>query len=186
MKNEKQNQKLPNWAWLILLPVFLYGLALLIANNLPDIDLGRILLWMKFIAASSFVAMGGFYIYYLFSYGFTADIVKEKKWDANRIVALFITIFLIIILGIMFFTSVSLKDSGVIIFGIFLGSIYVLRGGSLPNWIIEFSQKFNFFTGGSITADDDPGNLSPKIYLPIIFLAILIGIIAYGIFIKGY
>jgi len=186
MKTNKKNKKMPDWAWLILLPTFLYGMSLIISKIFPGIPSLKVLLWMKFIALSSPVVLGGFYAYYILTYGFMSDISEKKTWHSKRILALLITIFLIMIFGIMIFTSIPTKDAGVIIFGVLIGSIYVMRGGSLPNWMIEFTQKFNFFSGGTITADDDPNNLSPKIYLPIIFSAILLALLAYGIFIKGY
>lgn len=185
-EKDKTRAKLPAYGWLILFSVFIYGVTSLIAKSFPNLDLVNVLLLMKFIAVSSFVAMGGFYCYYFLTYGIVSDAPKVKKWHSKRIVALILTFFLVIVLALMIFTSLPAKESGVIIFGIILGTIYVIRGGSLPNWYIEFTQKFDFYTGGHVTADDNPSNLSPKIYLPIIFAAILIALIAYGIFIKGY
>ena len=50
--------------------------------------------------------------------------------------------------------------------GIVLGFIYTIYG-QLPEWLINFS-------GGKIVADDDPSNISPRIYLPILGVVILI------------
>lgn len=184
MNKKSKKQSLPNYAWLILCPVFLYGMLFLTSKIFINIDLAKYLLWMRFIALSSFVVMGGFFLYYIANYGLISSL-GTKKWHTKRIVALCLTVFLAIVLCIMFFTSESTKDYGAVILGILLGGLYVIRGGSLPNWLIEFTQKFNFHTGGTITKDDDPANISPKIYLPIVFSAILIAIIAYAVFVKG-
>ena len=187
MKSNKENdQNISSYAWIILFPVFLYGALFLISKIFINIDFVKYFLWMRFIALSSFVVMGGFFLYYILTYGLISSSMKNKKWHTKRIVALCLTVFLLIVLCIMFFTSQPKKDYGVIILGILLGGLYVVRGGTLPRWLIEYTQKFNFFTGGIITADDDPANISPRIYLPIISSVILIAIIAYAIFIRGY
>jgi multisubunit Na+/H+ antiporter MnhG subunit len=180
---KSEHRNFPNYAWLILSPVLFYGILSLASKIFPNVDLARSLLWMKFVALSSFVVMGGFFIYYISSYGLMDFPLKNKKWHAKRIAALCLTIFLLIALCIMFFTSDSVGDHVTVILGIGLGSLYVFRGGSLPEWLIEYTQRFNFFTAGTITEDDDSANISPKIYLPVIFSAILIAIIAYFVFI---
>ena len=55
--------------------------------------------------------------------------------------------------------------------GSFLGILYTVFG-RLPDWLIEHS-------GGSLAADDDPGNISPRLYLSVIGAAILIAIIGF-------
>ena len=47
-----------------------------------------------------------------------------------------------------------------------LGGIYTAFG-RLPDWIADYS-------GGSITEDDDPANISPRVYLPILLGVIVI------------
>ncbi len=59
--------------------------------------------------------------------------------------------------------------------GIFLGGIYTFNG-HLPGWLFTF-------TGGSLRADDDPANIPPRVYLPILAVVILIAVIAFFIFI---
>ncbi len=59
--------------------------------------------------------------------------------------------------------------------GIFLGAIYTFNG-QLPSWLFTF-------TGGSLTADDDPANIPPRVYLPIIAVVILIAVIVFFVFI---
>src|SRR5438270_831854 len=50
--------------------------------------------------------------------------------------------------------------------GVALGLLYIVRGGSLPPLVYKFS-------GGSLTSDDAPGNLSPKVYLVVLLAVIL-------------
>jgi len=59
--------------------------------------------------------------------------------------------------------------------GAVLGIAYVVYG-RLPDWLISLS-------GGSLAADDDPSNISPRIYLPIIGGAILLAVVVFVIFI---
>jgi hypothetical protein len=54
--------------------------------------------------------------------------------------------------------------------GIVLGIIYLVRGGSLPDWIHRY---FN------VNAEDDPSNLPPRIYLPILIAVLVIASLAY-------
>lgn len=46
--------------------------------------------------------------------------------------------------------------------------------GRLPDWLISPS-------GGSLTADDDPSSISPRVYLPIIGGAILLAVVVFAI-----
>jgi len=50
--------------------------------------------------------------------------------------------------------------------GAVLGIAYAAYG-RLPDWLISLS-------GGSLTADDDPSNISPRVYLPIIGGAVVL------------
>ncbi len=54
--------------------------------------------------------------------------------------------------------------------GSFVGSLYTVFG-RLPDWVIAFS-------GGFIVADDDPGNISLRIYLSVIGTAIPLAVVA--------
>lgn len=58
--------------------------------------------------------------------------------------------------------------------GVTLGSLYTAFG-RLPDWIVENS-------GGSITDDDDPSNVSARVYLPILLGVILI---AFAVFVVA-
>lgn len=55
--------------------------------------------------------------------------------------------------------------------GIILGTLYTIYG-KLPDWLLQAS-------GGRITADDDPGNLSPRIYLSILAVVLLLAVIIF-------
>jgi hypothetical protein len=63
----------------------------------------------------------------------------------------------------------DLKTKVLLAVGFVLGSIYTGLG-RIPTWIIDLFS-------GSITDDDDPSNISPRVYLPIILGVILIGVI---------
>ncbi|EMB13335.1 membrane protein [Rhodopirellula europaea 6C] len=55
--------------------------------------------------------------------------------------------------------------------GVTLGWLYTAFG-RLPGWIVENS-------GGSISDDDDPSNVSARVYLPILLGVILIAFAAF-------
>lgn len=59
--------------------------------------------------------------------------------------------------------------------GAVLGIAYAVYG-RLPEWLISLS-------GGALVTDDDPSNISPRIYLPIIGGAILLAVVVSVIFI---
>ena len=52
-----------------------------------------------------------------------------------------------------------------IVFGVGLAIIYVVRGGTLPRVVYQHVN---------VLPDDDPRNLSPRIFLPILIVAILV------------
>ena len=57
--------------------------------------------------------------------------------------------------------------------GAVLGIAYVAYG-RLPDWLISLG-------GGSLVADDDPSNISPRVYLPIIGGVILLAVVVFVI-----
>ena len=61
-------------------------------------------------------------------------------------------------------------------FGIVLGLVYAIYG-RLPQWLLDLS-------GNKIVADDDPANISPRVYLPILGAVVLIAVLAFlvGVF----
>ncbi len=56
--------------------------------------------------------------------------------------------------------------------GVALGVWYSVLG-ELPEWIINSS-------GGSVTDDDDPSNISPRVYVPILFGVMVVAAIVLG------
>ena len=54
--------------------------------------------------------------------------------------------------------------------GVVLATIYLIRGGQLPGWPSRVAN---------VRPDDAPGNISPRIYLPIVFAAILVATILF-------
>lgn len=50
-----------------------------------------------------------------------------------------------------------------------LGAAYAVNGGSLP----RSAERAGRWVGVRVNADDDPSNLSPKIYVPVLAVVIL-------------
>jgi hypothetical protein len=89
----------------------------------------------------------------------------------TRVLAALLTLVLLALLGwslVRGMGGVSLQL--ILAGGAFLGSLYTIFG-RLPDWIIACSS-------GYIVADDDPGNISPRIYLSVIGAAILLAVVA--------
>ena len=91
---------------------------------------------------------------------------------ANRVAAGILSLAL---LALLVWTTIArvgdLHTRIVLAVGIVLGSLYTVLG-RVPTWIVHHS-------GGSITDDDDPSNLSPRVYLPILFGVFLLAAAAF-------
>ena len=105
-----------------------------------------------------------------------------KPWLAKRIAALLLTMALVA-LGIYSLMARigDLKTFYLLAVGIILGTLYTIRGGSLPRFVYRLGRS-HWFHGGEITADDDPRNLSPRLYLPILLAAVLAAALIYYFF----
>ena len=89
----------------------------------------------------------------------------------KRLIAGTLSFLLWVLLGWSVFAGIGdLKTRIILAAGGALGSLYSVLG-RLPDGIVENS-------GGFITDDDDPSNISPVVYLPIVLGAILIAVIA--------
>ena len=96
---------------------------------------------------------------------------------AKRFVALALSVLLLVFRGWSFFAAVGDVRTRVMLgIGAILGLAYTYYG-ELPSWLIDAS-------GGSITDDDDPSNISPRVYLPILLIAILIAVIGFVIALR--
>ena len=96
---------------------------------------------------------------------------------SNRIAAGVLSIVLLALLGWLIFAGLGdVRTRVILAVGTCLGNIYAFFGG-LPDWIIAHSD-------GTITADDDPANLSPRIYLPILLGVLAIAVIAFVVVLK--
>jgi len=92
-------------------------------------------------------------------------------WSRTRIAALTLTLVLVCLLTWSLATGFGdFKTRAIILMGIVLGVIYTLQG-KLPEQLIDWSH-------GRLTADDDPSNISPKVYLPIVLGVIVIAFVA--------
>jgi hypothetical protein len=93
----------------------------------------------------------------------------------KRIASGVLSLVLLTLLGWCVVTRVGdLRTWVVLGFGVTLGSLYSAFG-RLPDWIVENS-------GGSITDDDDPSNVSARVYIPILLGVILI---AFAVFVVA-
>ncbi len=89
----------------------------------------------------------------------------------NRVVAGTLSLLLLVLLGWSIFSgSGDLRTRIILAVGVALGALYTAFG-RLPDWIVDYS-------GGSITDDDAPSNISPRVYVPIVFGTVLIAVIA--------
>jgi hypothetical protein len=101
-----------------------------------------------------------------------------RPWGGKRIAAL-VLVAVIFVLGVV----AALNRMGdarfysALVVGIVLGAWYVMRG-DLPDRVYDASES-RWNLGPHLTREDDPRNISPKVYLPLILLAILGGIIAF-------
>jgi hypothetical protein len=78
----------------------------------------------------------------------------------NRIAAARLSIILLALLGWSIFSGVGDLRTWILLgVGAGLGVLYTAFG-RIPDWIVDHS-------GGSITDDSDPLNISPRVYLPI-------------------
>jgi hypothetical protein len=83
-----------------------------------------------------------------------------------------LSLLLVVLLGWSIFSGMGdLKTQILLAVGIALGSLYTAFG-QLPDWIVDHS-------GGSITDDDDPSNISPRLYMPVILGVMLLAVIAF-------
>lgn len=97
----------------------------------------------------------------------------------NRIVASVLSIVLLALLGWSIFAGVAdLRIWGMLGAGAVLGLLYTAFG-SIPDWIIDHC-------GGAITDDDDPSNISPRVYLPILFGIITAAVIAFFVVLRVF
>ena len=97
----------------------------------------------------------------------------------NRIVAGVLSIVLLALLGWSLFAGVGdVRTRTMLAVGVCLGGTYAFLGG-LPDWIVDYS-------GGTINADDDPSNIPPRVYLPILFGVIAIAVIAFAVVLNFF
>ena len=101
----------------------------------------------------------------------------------KRILAGLLSMVFLTLLGLTFFPDASTGDPEDLLFfqatlgvAAVLGIVYAAYG-RLPDWIIDLSD-------GSLTHDDDPSNISPRVYLPILFALVLVVVLAFIMFVP--
>lgn len=113
----------------------------------------------------------------------------KDRWPRRRNITIVMMVICAALLGLIIvqgnwngdtvFISVSLS------IGIVLGILYLRRRGRLPEWILflaRMQSELPFQGSPNIVADDEPGNISPKVYLPLIIGALVIGAVLIWIF----
>ncbi len=89
----------------------------------------------------------------------------------KRMTAATLSLVLLALLVWSIFAGVGDPKTWIILaLGVVLGALYAALG-RIPDWIVDQS-------GGSMTDDKDPTNISPRVYLPIVAGAILVAVIA--------
>lgn len=92
--------------------------------------------------------------------------------NINRIAAGILSLVLFALLGWCIFAGVGdMRTWAILGIGAVLGSLYTALG-RLPHWIVDHS-------GGTMTDDGDPSNISPRIYLPILLCVVVIAVAAF-------
>lgn len=95
----------------------------------------------------------------------------------KRIVAGAMSILLLALLGWSILAGVGDVRTWIMLgLGVILGVVYTAIG-RLPGWIVANS-------GGSITDDHDPSNISPQIYLPILFGVIIVAVMTFVVVLR--
>lgn len=107
----------------------------------------------------------------------------KKKYQLSKLkkILTFILVVFLLVMAIIFFRINSPKDGFIMLFGVVLGTVYLVKG-KIPDWYINFTQKFNFYTAGILTQDNDSRNIPFAMYGPILLGIILIAISAFVIF----
>ncbi len=92
--------------------------------------------------------------------------------STNRIAAFLLSLLLASLLSWMLWAGLGdLVTRLTLAAGATLGLLYSAFG-ELPEWMVDRS-------GGTITDDDDPSNISPRVYLPVLAVVILVAIGAF-------
>lgn len=92
----------------------------------------------------------------------------NTRVDAKRLTAVFLSVFLLGLLASMLWRGVGdLRTQITLGVGALLGAVYGALG-KLPDWMTDYSR------GQKLTQDDDPANISPRVYLSILGLVLLI------------
>lgn len=92
----------------------------------------------------------------------------------NRIVSGILTLVLMTLLGWSVFAGFGDVRIWITLgVGAAIGILYTVLG-RLPEWIVDHS-------GGSITRDQDPTNLAPRIYLPILIGVVVVAVAVFSL-----
>ena len=91
------------------------------------------------------------------------------QMSTNRIAAVALSVVLVALLSWSILAGVGDIRTRIILgVGVLLGLLYAAIG-HVPDWIVDYS-------GGSITNDDDPSNISPRVYLPILLGVVVVAV----------
>ena len=109
---------------------------------------------------------------------------KIAPWNPKRVAASILTA-VILIFGIVPVLNRmgDVRLYATLVVGAILGAWYVIWG-DLPERVYDATQSRWNLVGLDLTRPDDPRNISPKVYLPLILVAILAGIIAFIVAVR--
>ena len=94
------------------------------------------------------------------------------SWSTKHSIVLVLTAFIAtVMLCVIVSGFLEIHILGLLVTGVILGVIFLVFG-RLPEFVREWF---------GIASDDDPANLSPKVYLPILLAVILLGCIAVAV-----
>jgi hypothetical protein len=105
-----------------------------------------------------------------------AETPPMSRWPARRVAALVLTLALVAVGGWSVANGI-IGTLPVLLIGIALGVTYVVRGGSLPQWVYWMGKSR--YGVRRITPDDDPSNLPWRVYLPVLLGMLLLAALVF-------
>ncbi len=110
--------------------------------------------------------------------------MTPEPWGPRRLAALTLAIGLAVLLAVgLALGSVDLRRASLLGVGVALGGWFALRGG-LPSWLYEGNGTILDAFRPNLNRDDDPGNISPRVYLPILLALVVVGVAAFALILS--
>ena len=99
-----------------------------------------------------------------------------SRWPARRVAALLLTLALVAVAAWSVASGI-IGTLPVLLMGIALGLTYVVRGGSLPEWVYWLAKSR--YGVRRITPDNDPSNVRWRLYLPVLLGVLLLAALVF-------